>query len=723
MAVLRQSLNVTNILDDSLRFHDLSDNLMWLTNKGLVTNADPAVSSDLILTGFLNASAAYVNTLEATNGSITTLDVSAARIHSLDASTTSVGSLVASAACIQSMDVSSQTVSTLDVSEARIHFLDVSDERVASLEVTAARSHQVDVSSATITDVSAITTRLHTMTALKGFIRDITASAVTLQGTPGAGTLTYSASNGLLVNSSPLYRPTPQPFSLVTEYNFQPYINSFNQFLKIVDGVLVTIPVENISGFAVSVVYSTSVTLQWVSLGPDYSYTITIPGLGQRNFPEDGVPKYNTIYGTILGLNPNTTYFATITGTNNGVFISAPSSITFLTLPSQVINIVVTVTQISATITWDPVPGADSYIISLNPAVVPPQTQPGTTYIVNGLTPDTNYTVSITSVIGGIAGTPSTNNFTTLTIPTVSNFGVDQITDSAARLTWTSVGPEYAYRITYTGFTYTTAQGATLYQLTGLASNTSYSVSIVALLVGYSGPASTVGFTTVGGYTQSTINQAQYYTYGIPPGLPPNPFVPAGRYFDPTAFGFPLIASRPISITDGFVVPYQDPGPYYTIYQSVFYLSPPIDLLKMVLWIACDDGVALRITDPDTNIVTDLINNSETWRGGVGPQGGGAYRFPAAGTTGIILNLYAGKYYKIECNSQNNTGAASCSLLYTIPEESSPGTPVTYTVNFENAMALMTGATVPTTIPSNMGTGPANPTPPPQLFPRTWFYI
>lgn len=245
MSALRQSFNVTNIIADSLRFRDLSNNLLWLTEKGLVTNETPAVSRDLILTGALDASAAYVNTIEASVGAITYLDVSAAHINSLDVSSETVAILRAGVADIHTLDVSSATVAYLDVSEARIHYLDVSDQRVTSLVAEDARIHHMDASSATINNLVATTVHTNTLDASSSFIHDISAASLTLLGTPGSstpgsGTLTYSQSLGLLVNSYPQGLPPPPIFYSVSTYaTLSDLINSYNSFLRIVNGLLV----------------------------------------------------------------------------------------------------------------------------------------------------------------------------------------------------------------------------------------------------------------------------------------------------------------------------------------------------------------------------------------------------------------------------------------------------------------------------------------------------
>jgi hypothetical protein len=294
-------------------------------------------------------------------------------------------------------------------------------------------------------------------------------------------------------------------------------------------------------------------------------------------------------------------------------------------------------------------------------------------------------------------------------------------TGISAQLSWSPAPSGYGYTVYLNGiaqFPDTVGPG---YTLTNLEPLTTYTVAVAAHNNNvFSSPLVPTTFTTTN-YVQGFIIQTEYQTAAAP-------FISVleGSYFDSTAFGIVNASTAIIDMTgDRGIVPYVDPGQATVIYQSIFCLSPPTDVLNMVLWVDCDDGCAIRITDPDTKVVTDLINTFSAWEGGPGPQGGGPYKYPGtASGNGILLNLYAGKYYKIECNSTNNSGADSCSFLYTVPIQSSPPMPVTYTVNTigDNAMASMSGATFATTIPPFMGTGPIYPSTI-NLIPTSWYYI
>jgi len=118
---------------DSLRFRDLSNNLLWLNEKGLVTNVNPAISQDLILTGYLDASAAYIRTLDVSFCVISYLDASEAVINAL-----TVTNLDASEAVISSLDVTYMDASNADIFSASINTVDISNATVNHADISSA---------------------------------------------------------------------------------------------------------------------------------------------------------------------------------------------------------------------------------------------------------------------------------------------------------------------------------------------------------------------------------------------------------------------------------------------------------------------------------------------------------------------------------------------------------------------------------------------------------
>jgi len=527
------------------------------------------------------------------------------------------------------------------------------------------------------------------------------------------------------------FTATPVPFFPISdEATLEDVIQSFNLFLQTVNGLLVTVQIPEITNFRATTIRDTSVILEWDLIGSGYLFTIAGAGL------------HTDISGrtfTLTGLAAATLYTVTITGQNNRVFATESKQLTFITLspPRPVIsNVIVSASVVSASITWSSAPAADTYTINIE-KVSP--SGPGVEYttslqeiLVTDLTPDSSFRVTVTGTLNGVTGDPSTAvMFATQAIPAVSDFSVNTITSSSANLIWSSLGGEYVYTITYPGFTYTTAPGVLMYELTGLSANTFYTISIVGVLGSYSGPPAGVTFqTAASGPVAGFIKQTIY-----PLSQTPSAQVPFGFYFDQNYYGSP---AGPATLRDmqanGSSLNF-DADPGLIIYQNSFYLKPPMDISGMVLWIACDDGCAVRYTDPDTLQYVYLVNNGNSWLGGPSPAGGGPYIFPsnasgdftndpAITSNGILLNLSSQKYYKFDFITNNRLGSSQCSLAYTIPVEATPGVPVTYTTHLGGRMYTMSHATLATTIPRDMGA--IDPHPPIQndvlLIDYTWYY-
>ena len=98
----------------------------------------------------LDVSAASIRSLDASNATITVLDVSAAKIRQLDASSADITNLDVSSASISSLNVSNATITILDVSAASIRSLDASNATITYLDVSAAIFNHLDASSASV---------------------------------------------------------------------------------------------------------------------------------------------------------------------------------------------------------------------------------------------------------------------------------------------------------------------------------------------------------------------------------------------------------------------------------------------------------------------------------------------------------------------------------------------------------------------------------------------
>ena len=627
------------------------------------------------------------------------------------------------------------------------------------------------IGSLTANSLTALTSvRGHSIDASSATVDTLASTSILLKGTLGPGTLTFSDTDGLLLNSVPVnssgsgtqgptgprgdpgldgtngspgldgtngspgapgptgplgptgpageFTPTPVPFYPISDASsLQDVIQTFNLFLQSVEGLLVTVQVPEITNFTATTIRDTSAILAWDLSGSGYLFTIAGAGL------------HTDISGrtfTLRGLTAETEYTVTITGRNNRVFAPGSKEYTFITsaaIPGPVIsNINVTADLLSAYITWSSVPSSDTYTINL---ASPPGSRPGVEYTsqntfitISDIAPDTSYRVTVTGTLDGVTGEPSSEvDFATLKIPEVSDLIVNTITSSSANLEWSSLGGQYIYTVTNNNTEYIIDSGFLMYELNGLLADTSYTASIVGVLVGYgySGrTAASITFRTrAAGFVPGFIKQTRYT-------LDKSPIEQVPRYFFNTIFyGFPsgntfLYNMQENSEYGNYITyyPFLDNETNNRIHRSVFFLKPPMDISGMLLWISCDNGCAVRYIDADNPTVwVNLINNRLGWIGGTQPQGGGTFRFPSdnegesSAGNGILLNLSSQKYYKFEVILNNTTGLMMFSLGYTVPQRQSPGTPVTYTTQNGNDMGIMSNATTETTIPPGLSGG------------------
>lgn len=196
-----------------------------------------------------------------------------------------------------------------------------------------------------LTSVRAPTAILHSIDASSAVVDTLRSRSIVFQGTLGTGTLTFSDTEGLLLNSMPVissgsgaqgatgplgptgpageFTPTPVPFDPLSDASsLQDVIQTFNLFLQSVEGLLVTVQIPEITNFVKSNVTHSSATLSWDLSGNDYLFTIAGAGL------------HTDISGrtfTLTGLAAETEYTVTITGQNNRVFAPESKQLTFTT--------------------------------------------------------------------------------------------------------------------------------------------------------------------------------------------------------------------------------------------------------------------------------------------------------------------------------------------------------------------------------------------------------
>ena len=162
--------------------------------------------------------------------------------------------------------------------------------------------------------------------------QDISVNSVTLVGDASAGVLAYSDVSGLLLNAAPLVGlPPPVPFPPVPDTaDLSGTILAFNQFLSVVNGVLVnvTIPPPITSITATQRRWSsTIVDISWNAVQGNYLYKLDISGTIYTNI--------STTLQEVTGLTPNVQYTVTVNAYSSSLFPGPAFTKTFTLEPRE----------------------------------------------------------------------------------------------------------------------------------------------------------------------------------------------------------------------------------------------------------------------------------------------------------------------------------------------------------------------------------------------------
>ncbi|XP_035691303.1 receptor-type tyrosine-protein phosphatase beta-like [Branchiostoma floridae] len=267
-----------------------------------------------------------------------------------------------------------------------------------------------------------------------------------------------------------------------------------------------------------------SMRIIWAAaFGAVDSYSISIsPDTGVTN-PTGSVNDGDTLEYTFTSLTAGTLYTISVTTVSGGVN-SLPRTMTQRTGQPGDIT-VSSITETSIRITWTAATGAkDSYTISISPDtdVTNPtgSVNDGGTleYTFTGLTAGTLYTISVTTVSGGVSSVPMTKQQRTIVAqPGWITIAFADVTETSIRITWAAAsGAVDSYNIAITpdtGVTNPTGSvnaGATLeYTFTGLTAGTLYTISVRTV----SGGENSVARTT----QQRTSVSVDSYSISIAP--------------------------------------------------------------------------------------------------------------------------------------------------------------------------------------------------------------
>ncbi|KAH0618244.1 hypothetical protein JD844_017261 [Phrynosoma platyrhinos] len=237
-----------------------------------------------------------------------------------------------------------------------------------------------------------------------------------------------------------------------------------------------------------------SLAIGWDKMMEVDYYIITYFPIGfETSVKEVQVPKDQVSY-EILGLLPGTKYVIALRNVKKGVS-SDPELLHASTAVSAVGAIWVTdETENSLEVEWEnPATEVDYYKLRFSSllgeekeVVVPKSNDAKSRYIITGLKPGTQYTITVISVKGEVEGKPSTvNGWTEIDGPT--NLKTDQATENTATISWNkALAPIDRYIVSYTsadGENREIAVGKdkTSTTLTGLKPGMEYIISIWAV--------------------------------------------------------------------------------------------------------------------------------------------------------------------------------------------------------------------------------------------------
>ena len=352
---------------------------------------------------------------------------------------------------------------------------------------------------------------------------NLTVSAITTTGATvsfGAGngtsyTVTYTPQGGTATTVTPA--PTGSPVTLTgltpgTQYTVR-ITTTCGAGQSTTSSVTFTTlaPCNPVTALAAGSITTNSATLTFTAPTGGTTYTVTYTPQGGTATTVTPAPTGSPV--NLTGLAPGTTYTVSVVTSCGGGQTSTAATTTFTTLApcAPVTALAATnVTTTTASLTFTPASTGTTYTVTYTPqggsatTVTPAPT--GSPVALSGLTPNTQYTVSVvTNCGGGQTSAAATTTFTTTALPTcapVSAVSVNNVTTTSATLNFATVSGGTNYTVSYTpqgGTTTTITPSPTggQVQLTNLRPGTQYTVSIVTNCSnGQSSTAVTATFTT-----------------------------------------------------------------------------------------------------------------------------------------------------------------------------------------------------------------------------------
>ncbi|RAK70573.1 fibronectin type III domain-containing protein [Hymenobacter edaphi] len=260
-----------------------------------------------------------------------------------------------------------------------------------------------------------------------------------------------------------------------------------------------------VTNLAVGSITTTSASATFTPPAAGTSYTVTYTPQGGTATTVTPAPTASPV--ALTGLLPGTSYTVSVVSNCQPGETSTAATTTFTTTscvaPTNLSASAITTT--SATVSFGVGNGA-TYTVTYTPQGGAPTTvtpaPTGSPVSLTGLTPGTQYTVSVVSNCGAGQSAAATTRFTTLTpCNPVTGLTAGSITITSASLTFVGTGASYTVTYTPQGGTATTvapAPTASPVALTGLTPNTQYTVAVTSQCAnGLSSTAATTTFTTL----------------------------------------------------------------------------------------------------------------------------------------------------------------------------------------------------------------------------------
>lgn len=214
-----------------------------------------------------------------------------------------------------------------------------------------------------------------------------------------------------------------------------------------------------------------------------------------------------TVLATTAGLGHvdttvagGTTYTYAVRALNAAGSSAASAGVTVLTIPDAPLVTVSDATPTSLTLSWTPADAsATGFKVYNGTTLVATLTGATRSYVVTGLSPNTEYTHTLTALnaSGESAKSAGATARTTVAVPT--GLSLSSVDDTTATFTWTAVPGATGYRLYAPGATTVaiTSGATTTATLTGLNPGTRYDATLTALGTGFeSAPTAAVPATT-----------------------------------------------------------------------------------------------------------------------------------------------------------------------------------------------------------------------------------